>query len=175
MAGKMLGLSFLGLTQMAVWVLVAFLFSAAASMPIVVHDHVLLLVLYFILGYLLYASLFVAIGSPVTTEQEAQHVTGYLVMVLVIPLVLAVPAIQDPGAGWITLLSFFPLLTPTMMGLRIVLGAVAPGEILATVGLLLGSIVIALIVAGRIFRIAILSTGKSPSFREILSWVRLSR
>jgi ABC-2 type transport system permease protein len=172
MAGKILGLSFLGFTQMAVWVVAALLLSHVAALPISVHDHAILLVIYFVLGYLLYASLFVAIGSPVTTEQEAQHVMGYLVVVLVLPLVLSVPVIQDPGAEWISILSFIPLMTPTMMGLRIALGTVPPGEIVATVILLIISIFISLFIAGRIFRIAILSTGKSPAFGEIVSWVR---
>jgi ABC-2 type transport system permease protein len=174
MTGKMLGLTGLGLTQMVVWTGIAILFSVIFSIPVRVHEHLVLLLVYFILGYLLYASIFVALGSPVTTEQEAQHITGYLVIVLVIPLVLTVPAIQQPGAGWIVALSYIPLLTPTMMGLRIILGTALPGEIILTVLLLLLSIAVSLFVAGRIFRIAILSTGKSPTFREVVSWIRVS-
>ena len=172
MTGKMLGLSGLGLTQMAAWAVIAIVLSWLAPFPVTVHENVLVLLIYFVLGYLLYASIFVAVGSPVTTEQEAQHVSGYLVIILVLPLVLTVPAIQDPGASWVTVLSYIPLLTPAMMGLRITLGTVPAGEIIATVLLLLVSIVISLFIAGRIFRIAILSTGKTPTFREVVSWVR---
>jgi len=168
----MVGLSGLGLTQMVGWVVIATILSWLAPIPVTIHEHVLVLLVYFVLGYLLYASIFVAVGSPVTTEQEAQQVSGYLVIILVLPLILTVPAIQDPGAPWVVVLSYFPLLTPAMMGLRIILGTVPPGEIIATVLLLLVSIVISLFIAGRIFRIAILSTGKTPTFKEVVSWVR---
>ena len=66
--------------------------------------------LYFILGYLFYAAVFIAAGSPFNTEQEAQQVTSYLVLFLILPIVLAIPAMKDPGAAWIKVLSFIPLL-----------------------------------------------------------------
>ncbi len=172
MTGKMVGLSCLGFTQMLVWSAVALIMSSVLSLEFIVHEQLLLLLLYFVLGYLFYASIFIAVGSPVTTEQEAQQVTGYLVIFLVIPLVLTVPAIQDPGAEWISILSYIPLLTPTMMGLRLALGSPALSEILTTVAIMLVSIYISMLVAGRIFRIAILSTGKRPTMRELISWVR---
>ncbi len=172
MTGKIVGLSCLGFTQMLVWSGVALIVSSALSLELIAHEQLLLLLLYFVLGYLLYASIFVAVGSPVTTEQEAQQVTSYLVIFLVIPLVLTVPAIQNPGAEWISILSYIPLLTPTMMGLRLALGTPSPAEILTTVTIMVVSIYVSMVIAGRIFRVAILSTGKRPTIRELVSWVR---
>ena len=172
MAGKVLGLSALGFTQIAFWALIAAALSAQTGMVLIEPAHALLLVLYFVLGYLFYAAIFIAFGSPVTTEQEAQQVNGYLVMLLVLPIALAFPVLQNPGAGWIRILTFIPFLTPTMMALRIPVQTPPAGEILASVVLMILSIYAAMWCAGRIFRIAILSTGKRPSLREIIRWVR---
>ncbi len=172
MAGKVLGLSALGLTQMGFWAVIGIALSARFGMNLVAPDQALLLLLYFILGYLFYAAVFIGAGSPFNTEQEAQQITSYLVLFLVLPIVLAIPAMKDPGAGWIRVLTFIPLLTPTMMALRIPIQMPALWEILATVLLMVVSIYFAMIVAGRIFRIGILSTGKSPSLKEFLRWIR---
>jgi len=172
MAGKVLGLSGLGFTQMAVWGLIGLLLSATLDVPPVQAGDALLFVLYFILGYLLYAAIFIGVGSPASTEQEAQQLTGYLVFILVVPLVLTIPAIQHPDATWISVLTYFPLLTPTMMALRLSIGSPSLWEILLTVAIMLVSIYGAMVAAGRIFRIAILSTGKRPGLGEILRWAR---
>ena len=172
MAGKILGLSGLGLTQMLVWGTIAFLISYSLSFDLFRGTEMFLLLIYFVLGYLLYAGIFIAFGSPVTTEHEAQQVTGYLTMILVIPLVLTVPAMQNPTAQWIQVLTYIPLLTPTMMGLRLTLGNPPAMEIAVTIVILLLSIYLTMVVAGRIFRVAILATGKRPGMREIVSWIR---
>lgn len=172
MAGKVLGLSALGFTQIGFWTLMGAAASLQFGISIIGLDHALLLIVYFVLGYLFYAAVFIGAGSPLTTEQEAQQVNSYLIMLLLIPIVLALPAMKDPGAPWIKVLTFIPFLTPTMMALRIPIQTPAPWEIVATVVLMLVSICLAMVVAGRIFRIAILSTGKSPKIVEIFRWVK---
>ncbi len=172
MAGKVLGLSALGFTQLAFWGIMGLALSLQFGFDLVDPVHALLLTVYFVLGYLFYAAVFIALGSPLTTEQEAQQVNSYLVIVLIIPLVLALPAIQNPNAGWISVLTYIPLLTPTMMALRIPIQMPSALEIVATIVLMLVSIYGAMWIAGRIFRIAILSTGKRPSMREVFAWIR---
>lgn len=172
MAGKVLGLSALGFTQIGFWGLIGLAFTLQTGMMIIDPAHAALLVLYFVLGYLFYAAVFIAFGSPVTTEQEAQQVNGYLVLLLIVPMTLALPVVQNPDAAWIRLVSFIPFLTPTMMALRIPVQTPPAWEILASAAVMLVSIVAAMWVAGRIFRIAILATGKRPSPREILRWIR---
>lgn len=172
MAGKVLGLSALGLTQMAFWAVIGVALSAKFGVTFVALDQGLLLLLYFILGYLFYAAVFIGAGSPFNTEQEAQQITSYLVLFLVLPIVVAVPAMKNPDALWIQVLSYVPLLTPTMMALRIPIQMPSMWEILSTVLVMLVSIYGAMIVAGRIFRIGILSTGKTPSLKELFRWIR---
>jgi ABC-2 type transport system permease protein len=172
MAGKVLGLSALGFTQIAFWALIGLAASLQFGLSIIAPYSALLLIIYFILGYLLYAAIFIGVGSPVSTEQAAQQVTSYLVIILVIPIVMALPAMKNPDAVWIKVLSFIPLLTPTMMALRIPISTPAPWEILLSIALLIVSIYLAMVGAGRIFRIAILMTGKTPALREVLRWIR---
>ena len=172
MVGKVLGLSGLGLTQMAFWALMGLAVSLNFGITFVPSGQILLLVLYFILGYLFYAAVFIAVGSPLTTEQEAQQVNSYLVLMLIVPIVLALPAMQHPNATWLKVLTYIPFLTPTMMALRIPIQTPSAGEIIATTLLMLVSIAGAMWAAGRIFRIAILATGKRPKLQEIISWVR---
>lgn len=172
MAGKVLGLSGLGFTQIGFWTLIGVAASLQFGLNLVDIGHALLLVVYFVLGYLFYAAVFIGAGSPLTTEQEAQQITSYLVLLLIVPIVLALPAMKNPDATWLKVLTYIPFMTPTMMALRIPIQTPSVWEILATIVLMIVSIYFAMVVAGRIFRIAILSTGKSPRLAEIVRWVR---
>jgi len=172
MVGKILGLSGLGLFQVFVWLIIGavlMLKFGSFSIPL---DHVLLMMMYFVLGYLLYAAIFVGAGSPVTTEQEAQQITSYVSLTLVFPIVLAVPAMQNPDSTLIQVLTFVPLLTPAFMLMRIPIQMPATWEIVLTLTILLLCTVGAMWLAGRIFRIAILVYGKRPTLAELGRWIR---
>jgi ABC-2 type transport system permease protein len=172
MAGKVLGLSALGFTQIGFWSLLGVAAALQFGIQVVPPASGMLLVIYFVLGYLFYAGIFIAAGSPLSTEQAAQQVTSYLVLLLIIPIVLAMPAMKNPDATWIKVLTFIPVLTPTMMALRIPIQMPALWEILATVGLMIVSIWAVMVAAGRIFRIGILMTGKAPNIAEIFRWIK---
>ncbi|HEX9658349.1 MAG TPA: ABC transporter permease [Bacteroidota bacterium] len=172
MAGKVLGLSGLAITQVAVWGLIATALAINLNFQFVDLGQAVLLFVYFLLGYLFYAAIFIGFGAPVTTEQEAQQITSYLVFLVILPIVIAIPAIQNPNAAWLQILSFVPFLTPTMMALRITILTPSPWEIIGTIIILLISTLGAMWVAGRIFRIAILATGTRPGLREMFRWIR---
>jgi len=172
MAGKVLGLSGLGFTQIGFWTLLGVAATVQLGIQIVPPTNAAILIVYFILGYLLYAGIFIAAGSPLTTEQAAQQVTSYLVLILIIPIVLAFPAMKSPDALWIRILTFIPVLTPTMMALRIPIQMPDTWEILATIVLMVLSIWGVMVAAGRIFRIGILMTGKGPALADLLRWIR---
>ncbi|MER3524443.1 MAG: hypothetical protein C4326_10345 [Ignavibacteria bacterium] len=173
MFGKVLGLSAMGLTQMAFWALIALaVLGKVGSTAFPPVEQILLMVVFFILGYLFYSAIFIAFGSPVTTEQEAQQLNGYLVLFVILPVALVLPVMQHPDADWVKVLTFIPLLTPTFMALRIPVQMPSTGEILGAIALLIAATYLMMIAAGRIFRVAILATGKRPSLAEIWSWVR---
>jgi ABC-2 type transport system permease protein len=172
MIGKILGLSGLGLFQVFVWLLIGVALTLKFGSFTISLDHVLLMGLYFVLGYLLYAAIFVGAGSPVTTEQEAQQITTYVSLTLVFPIVLAVPAMQNPDSILIKVLTFVPLLTPAFMLLRIPIQMPPLWEVGATLAVLLFFTLLSMWLAGRIFRIAILVYGKRPSLVELARWIR---
>jgi ABC-2 type transport system permease protein len=172
MAGKVLGLSGLGFTQIGFWALIGVAATLQFGITLVDPLQAALLAVYFVLGYLLYAAIFIGAGAPVTTEQEAQQITSYLVILLVIPIALAFPAMKYPDATWLKVLSYIPVLTPTIMTLRIPIQMPSTGEVVGTIAVLIVSIYGAMVVAGRIFRVGILSMGKSARLADVIRWVR---
>lgn len=172
MAGKVLGLSGLGFTQLLIWGAIAMFISLKMGSVFIHPAEAIFLILYFVLGYLFYAAVFIAAGSPFNTEQEAQQVNSYLIILLILPIVLALPAMRNPEATWLRVMTFIPFFTPTMMALRVPIQFPAVWEIVLTIIIMAASIYGAMVTAGKIFRIGILSTGKSPSLRELVRWVK---
>ncbi len=170
MTGKILGLSLLGMTQLAVWALIAVAFAGQLAAFITIPGSVWWEGVFFILGFLFYSSIFVMAGAPVTTEQEAQQATTYVSMLLFLPIVLATLVAQHPSATYIKVLTMIPLLTPTMMAFRIPIQTPDLWELIAGTAILIGSTYFCMIAAGRIFKIGILVYGKRPSFSEMLRW-----
>ena len=172
MVGKILGLSGLGIVQLLIWGVIGLVVSLKAGSQFFSPEHILLSLVYFILGYLLYSAIFVAAGSPVTTEQEAQQITTYVSLTLVFPIVMAMPVMQNPNSTVFKILSFIPLLTPTFMVLRIPIQMPETWEILGTIARLVVSVLFMMWAAGKIFRVAILVYGKRPTIPELIRWVR---
>lgn len=172
MIGKILGLSGLGLFQVFVWLIIGVALTLKFGSFTIPLDHLLLMMLYFVLGYLLFAAIFVGAGSPVTTEQEAQQITTYVSLTLVFPIVLAVPAMQNPDSTLIQVLTFIPLLTPAFMLMRIPIEMPPAWVIATTLSVLFVCTVACMWLAGRIFRIAILVYGKRPGMSELIRWMR---
>jgi len=172
MAGKIIGLGLVGLTQMLIWGLVAFYFLSGYAITLINFEILLISLIYFILGYLFYSAVFVAIGAPVNSEYEAQQVAGYVSLIMVFPIAFAFLIMQNPDSPLIKILSFVPVFTAPFMVARIPIKMPAMWEIIATMFLLLLSVIGMIWVSGRIFRVAILSYGKFPSLKEIISWVK---
>ena len=141
LVGKILGLSLLGLTTISFWLLILVGINFSMPTPIVSFDHIALLLVYFVLGYLLYVAIFITAGAPVSTEQEAQQMTAYVTLLLMFPIALAIPAMQNPDSTMVKVLSQIPLLTPTMMALRLSIQAPDLWEIVLSLVTLSASIV----------------------------------
>lgn len=172
MIGKILGLSGLGILQVLIWGVIGLAISLKTGGTTFLASNLLLSSVYFALGYTMFAAIFVGLGSPVTSEQEAQQITTYVSLSLVFPIVLAVPMMQNPDSTLIRVLTFFPLMTPSFMLMRIPIQMPELWEILTTIGILIVSTIICMWAAGRIFRVAILVYGKRPSLRELYQWIR---
>ena len=172
LTGKILGLSLLGITQILIWVLIGLSLIASSLLPLTAFNNIIPMLLYFILGFLFYASLFVGIGSTVNTEQEAQQITTYLSLILMLPVVIAMPAIQNPDFIVTKVFSYIPLTIPTVMLLRLNVQNVTYLEILLSLIIMVFSIFIVTKVSAKIFRIGILSYGNKPTLKEIFQWIK---
>jgi ABC-2 type transport system permease protein len=178
MWGKLIGLSGLGLTQMLAWVLLGVIATSYfAGVGAVSHigrimGMLPLLLVYLLLGYMFYSAIFIGMGSLVTTEQEAQVLTSYLVFILMTPTIIAIGVVSNPDAPWLRVLSYIPTFTPSLMMLRIVTKMPPVSEIVGTIALMLFSTIAMTWACSRIFRTAILMYGKRPSMREVFRWLR---
>ena len=173
MTGKILGLSALGVLQMLVWGGIGLAVSVKfQSVSIFSADVLLLSFVYVILGYLFFSAVFVAVGSPVTTEQEAQQASTIVSLCLVLPMMIVMPVMQNPDSLLVRILSYVPILTPSIMAMRLAIQMPPLWEILTTIGIMVVSSVFMMWAARKIFRVAILVYGKRPTLPELIRWVR---
>lgn len=172
MLGKLLGLGGLGLVQGMLWMIISggasLFFPLAASflgfLPIVI--------MFALLGYLFYAALLIGLGSTATTEQEAQAMTGYAIMVSALPFVLMFVLLDEPSGTLARVMSFIPFLTPSVMSARIFLQTPPWWEITLAVLSMLVWITIVTFVSAKIFRVGILTYGKKMTMKEIIAAVK---
>jgi len=179
MAGKILGVGAVGLTQIGIWALIAIIASTAGAIAIagVVKGilSIKLLVyfaVFFLLGFVLYSTLCAAVGAMVNSEQEAQQLQFLVMMPMIVSVIIMVSIIQNPASSTALWASIFPLTAPLIMFLRVALQAPAWWEIATSIGLMLATIVGLVWVCGRIYRVGILMYGKKPTLPEIMKWIR---
>lgn len=170
--GKVFGLSALGLTQIIVWLVIGISLIGAALIPMNEFENIHLIFIYFILGFVFYTTLFVGVGSIVSTEQEAQQITSYLSLLLVLPTVFIISALQNPESTIIKVLSYIPFTLPSVMILRVNVSPIPLWEIATTFLIMILSVIIVVNVSAKIFRFGILYYGKMPSLNEIKSWLK---
>jgi ABC-2 type transport system permease protein len=188
LAGKVLGVGAVGLTQMMIWSVASILmakyrvallqqFGASANpilLPSISWQHTVLLILFFLLGYTFYAALFAAIGATVSSEQEAQQAQMPVVLLLVISIMFLQPVLNNPDGALALNLGWLPFSSPIVMPLRMSAVNVSVWEIALSLFALTAGCYIAVYVAARVYRTGLLMYGKRPSFREIMRWVRES-
>ena len=130
--------------------------------------------LFFMLGYFLYASIYTTIAAPFNTDQEAQQL-AMIPMMLILGGFLVYPAVMNnPNGGVALFFSLFPFTASLVMFLRTAVSEPPAWQILLSIVLLLGTTVVLAWFAGRIYRVGILMYGKKPTIPEILRWVRYS-
>jgi ABC-2 type transport system permease protein len=184
MLGKIIGIGLVGLTQYFVWSLVAMNVSLPAiaglfsggdlGVPRIPISMLGYFMLYFLLGYFLYASVYTAIAAPFNTDQEAQQL-AVIPMILIISGFAFYPAVMNnPNGGVAVAFSLFPFTASLVMFFRTALAEPPLWQIGLSVVSLLGTTVALAWFAGRIYRVGILMYGKKPTIPEILRWVRYS-
>jgi ABC-2 type transport system permease protein len=189
LAGKVLGVGAVGLTQMIIWLLASFAMAryrirllsmmgidaAPIQFPSISFGLVLLLIVFFLLGYTFYAALFAAIGSMVNSEQEAQQAQLPIVMLLIISIMFLQPVLNAPDGKLANILTWLPFSSPIVMPLRMSAVNVAAWEVAASIFALAAGCYIAVWIAARIYRTGLLMYGKRPTLFELARWVREAR
>lgn len=191
MLGKVLGLGAATMTQVAIWVVLGLgLYALRGSVAMdesigrIIFNPaiVIFFVLFLTSGYILYSTIFALMGSIVTSEKEAQSMIAPVSLTLMLPFLLGIHVIQEPNSTLSIVLSMIPLLTPTLMQMRVAF--VAPtmtdyslfsgmvGQ--ATLGFILVCLTAAVLIwlTARIFRVGILMYGKRATLPEIMRWIR---
>ena len=131
-----------------------------------------LLFLFFLLGFFLYAAVFATVGASVTSEQEAQSVQFIALIPLVAPLIFLESILNAPLGRTATTLGLIPLTASIAMPMRMASTPVPQIEIAVSLAFLVIGIAVVAWIAGKIYRVGILSTGKRPSLPELARWIR---
>ena len=179
MTGKVAGLGALGLTQILVWVISVMGFSGGAvallavAGAVAIPMRVLVLgVVYYLLGFTLYAILMAGVGALGATAQESQQLAGIFSFFAAVPYMISGFLFTNPNMLIARVLSFFPLTAPTMMMLRLPLAEVPWVDVAGSIVILLLSIPAAMWVGVKLFRVGLLIYGKRPTVKEIWGILR---
>lgn len=132
-----------------------------------------LFLFYFIGGYLLYGSLFAAIGAAVDNETDTQQFMAPVTVPLIFGYVVSAIMIQNPESPAGTFFSLFPLTSPITMMVKASIGS-SPWLIVLSMLILVATFVFFIWLAGRIYRVGILMYGKKASYKELWKWIRYS-
>lgn len=127
---------------------------------------------YFILGFILYALLYAAAGSLVSRQEDVQQLALPLSLISMASYIVAVAGIASIGSSAMFVLSFVPFSSPFVMLSRIMVGRVAPWEVALSVAILVASSVLILRLASRIYATGVILYGQRPGFRDFLRAAR---
>lgn len=202
--GKVLGIGAMGLVQMGAWAVFLLGLSMAAggiasvfldpadlnlpqnvsgeemlaqtnfALPDLSPEIFIWFLLFFLGGYLLYASLFAAVGSSVEHQQDAQGLMMPVTIVIIIPLMFIAVLVEDPNTPLAIALSMIPFFSPILMVVRVAVTNVPFWQVALSFLILCLTFVGTIWVCGRIYRVGILMYGKKPTLRDLVRWFRYS-
>jgi len=179
MAGKILGVGAVGLTQIAIWALMVLVVSsaqliAAADMlkGVISIGLIAYFVVFFVLGFALYSTLCAAVGAMVNSDQESQQLQFVVMMPMIISMFIMFNVIQSPGSSLALGASLFPLTAPLIMFLRVALQSPPWWEVAISILLMVATTYGLVLVCGRIYRVGILMYGKKPTLPELMRWLK---
>jgi ABC-2 type transport system permease protein len=186
-AGKIIGVGSAAVAQVLIWITIMTIYASQSrklgdrfALPDTVMQVLqqvepatgVLLFLFFLLGFFLYASVFATVGASVTGEQEAQSVQFLALLPLISPLLFLESILNAPLGPTATTLGLIPFTAPIAMPMRMASTPVPEMEIAVSLVLLVCGIAVVAWIAGKVYRVGILSTGKRPSLGELVRWVR---
>lgn len=176
--GKIIGLCVLGLIQLGVWLVLAFVIGVLSnniealqgiSLP---PDIFVLSIVYFLLSYFLYGSIMAGLGAMIGSEQESRQYAGLFSIVNVIPFFFIVQLLTDPNGTLAVALSLIPFTAPATVLFRVAFTAVPAWQIALSLVILVITTILVTYISARVFRWSLLLYGKRPSIRQIMSALR---
>ncbi|HET9711398.1 MAG TPA: ABC transporter permease, partial [Pyrinomonadaceae bacterium] len=181
MMGKLVGVSLVALTQLAIWGLafsafalygVGFLASKGlrANIPGIPFSHFIYFGLFFLLGYFIYATIYALVGSMVTTAQEGGQLAMPIILILVISFYLFFPVSRSPDSSFSFWVSMIPFSAPVAMLVRIVTQTPPFWQIALSLLIGFSSVLVIMWMASRIYRVGMLMYGKRASIPEAIRW-----
>lgn len=185
LVGKVLGISAAAVLQMSVWaIMMALLATVGVNMaqkmsgseiPIHIPPELFVyFVVFYVLGFLIYATLFAALGATADQESDVQQASLPITMLVVIPILLMTSVIQAPSSSMSTILSMVPFFAPILMMGRIFSETPPFWQIALSMAIMIATFFGVLWVAARIYRTGILMYGKRFSPKEIVKWIKYS-
>jgi ABC-2 type transport system permease protein len=184
MLGKVIGIGLVGLTQYLIWAVFGVGLSALSagaalavsgfSIPKISLPLMVFFVTYYLLGYFLYATLYAMVGAIVSSEDDGQQIQWPISMTFAASLIVSTLAMENPNGLLATVLSLIPFFGPSLMFLRIALGAAPAWQIAASIGILIGTIAAAIWITAKIYRVGVLMYGKRPTLPELARWLKYS-
>ena len=183
MMGKLVGVSLVALTQLAIWgtAFAAFALYGVnllasrgldASIPRVPITHYIFFALFFLLGYFIYATIYALVGSMVTTTQEGGQLAMPIILILVVSFYLFLPVSRSPDSSFSFWVSMIPFTAPVAMLVRIVTQTPPLWQIALSLLIGFGSVISITWFAARVYRVGMLMYGKRASIPEALRWAR---
>ena len=179
LVGKMLGRGLAGLVQIAVWLATIRVFADVASVNVpalsdltIPTSMLVLGLLYFILGYLLFAVVYAGLGSIATSAKEAMQSSFLVILPAVVPIMLFMIIAQHPDGILARVLTFIPFTAPTTVMMRLPNASISVWELGLSLAVLLVSIRTGVWLAAKVLRICLLMYGKRPALREIIRYAR---
>jgi ABC-2 type transport system permease protein len=187
--GKVLGVASVALVQLGIWAGTAMLLTSyrgavarllgvsAASLgalPIPTLSPAMLAVflVFFVLGFFVYSAMYASVGAMCNSTAEAQQAQVPVTLCVAGGLMLMFSLLSDPSGSMARALSLVPLFAPFVVPVRYSLSAITPVELALSFATTVAGILLITWVAGRIYRVGILSYGKKPSLAELARWVR---
>ncbi len=191
LVGKVLGTGLAGLSQYVVIVaaaIIGYIASgpiaeavgiAAGQAPITLPELDPTMILsfgaFFLLGFLLYATLYAAAGSMVSRVEDAQQAAGPLIFLAIAGYFAAFTGLNEPDAQWVVVLSVIPFFSPYLMPARMLLTSPSPAEVGLALLLLVLTVALALAIASRIYSAGVLLYGQRVGLRSVWRATRVSR
>lgn len=186
LAGKVIGVGAVGLTQQLVWVTSGIIFwqkrsailglmgvegMPSISFPSIDPLVLVALVLFFVLGYTFYAALFAAVGAMVSSQEEAQQAAQPVMMLLVFSIIFVQPVMTNPTGTLAVVLGWLPFSAAIIMPMRMTATPVPTFEIVGSLLSVALGCVVTIWLSARIYRVGLLMYGKRPSLRELARWI----